>query len=80
MDTKKIINIRSLTLPSITRERERGPALQQEQQAQQESESNEVRVTLLVDEDKGHPWGIFLRGNLPGSRAQVRASVRQLVP
>ena len=33
-------------------ESERGPALQQELQAQQESESNEVRVSLLIDEDR----------------------------
>ena len=39
-----------------SRESERGPALQQE--LQQESESNEVRV-LLVDEDTIRPWGIF---------------------
>ena len=34
------------------------PALQQELQAQLESKSNEVRVSLLVDEDTV-PWGIF---------------------
>jgi len=54
VDMKKIVNIRSLTPPS--RESERGPALQQE--LQQESEWNEVRV-LLVDEDTVRPWGIF---------------------
>ena len=42
-DTKKIIKIRSLT-PPIARNSERGPALQQ-----QEFESNEVRVSLLID-------------------------------
>jgi len=59
VDTKKIINIGSLTPPSVTRESEQGPALQQEQQAQQESKSNKVRVTLLIDEDTVCPWGIF---------------------
>ena len=44
---KKFVNIRSLTPPSVARESERGPALQQE--LQQEFESNEVRVSLLVD-------------------------------
>jgi hypothetical protein len=43
--------------PSVARESERGPALQQE--LQQESELNEVRVSLLVDEDTVRPWGIF---------------------
>ena len=33
-------------------ESERRPALQQELQAQQESKSNEVRVSLLIDEDR----------------------------
>jgi len=59
VDTKKIVNIRSLTSPSIACESEREPALQQE--LQQEFESNEVRVSLLVDvdEDTVCPWGIF---------------------
>ncbi len=52
---KKIVNICLLTPPSVARESERGPALQQELQAQQESESNKVRVSLLVDEDST-PW------------------------
>jgi len=39
-----------------SRESERGPALQQE--LQQESKSNEVRV-LLIDKDTVRPWGIF---------------------
>jgi hypothetical protein len=55
VDTKKIVKICSLTPPSVAHESERGPALQQELQAQQESESNEVRVYLLVDEDRT-PW------------------------
>ncbi len=44
--------------PSVACDSEWGPALQQELQAQQESKSNEVRVSLLVDEDTV-PWGIF---------------------
>jgi hypothetical protein len=44
--------------PSVARNSEWGPALQQDLQAQQESKSNEVRVSLLVDEDTV-PWGIF---------------------
>jgi hypothetical protein len=54
---KKIVNIRSLMPPSVARESKRGPALQQE--LQQESKSNEVKVSLLVDEDTVSPWGIF---------------------
>jgi hypothetical protein len=54
---KKIIKIRSLTLPSIAGESKREPALQQELQVQQ-FESNEVRVSLLINEDTV-PWGIF---------------------
>ena len=58
LETKKIIKIRLLTLP-IACKSERGSALQQE--LQQELESNEVRVSLLVDvdEDTARPWGIF---------------------
>jgi hypothetical protein len=45
-ETKKIIKIRSLT-PPIACESERGPALQE-----QEFESNEVRVSLLIDDQE----------------------------
>ena len=54
---KKIVKICLLTPPSVARKSERGPALQQELQAHQ-SESNEVRVSLLVDKDTV-PCGIF---------------------
>ena len=57
MDTEKIVKIRSLMPPSIARESKRGPASQQELQAQQ-SESNKARVSLLVNKDTV-PWGIF---------------------
>ena len=64
VDTKKIIKICSLTPPSVASESAGGPALQQELQAQQESESNKVRVSLLVGEDQvlyAYPQRIFAR-------------------
>ncbi len=53
VETLKIIKIHSLT-PPIACESERGPALKQEQVF----ESNEVRVSLLVDVDDNtaRPW------------------------
>ncbi len=53
LEALKIIKIRSLT-PPIACESERGPALKQEQVF----DSNEVRVSLLVnvDDDTARPW------------------------
>ena len=55
LEAKKIIKIRSLT-PPIACESERGPALQE-----QEFESNEVMVSLLIDidDDTDRPWAII---------------------
>jgi len=66
--------------PSVARESERGPALQQELQAQQESESNKVRVSLLVDEDTVS-CGIFPKRKFawkPCTSACERPSVSSL--
>ena len=64
MDTKKIIKICLLTPPSVASKSAGGSALQQELQAQQESESNKVRVFLLVNEDLvpyAYPQRIFVQ-------------------
>ena len=74
-DTKKIIKICSLTLPTVC-ESKWGPA-----QEQQEFESNEVRVSLLaeVDEDTACPWAIFLKRifahHLPDSANESEGAV-----
>jgi hypothetical protein len=52
LETKNIFKICLLTPPSAAGERVRQPALQQEQQ---ESGSNEVGISLFVDEDRV-PW------------------------
>ncbi len=52
LEAKKIIKICSLMPPIAASERVRQPALQQEQQ---ESVSNEVGISLFVDEDRV-PW------------------------
>ena len=77
VDTKKIVNIRSLTPPSVAHESERGPALQQE--LQQESKPNEVRVSLIVDEDTVRPWGIFPK-RIFAHRSPDSASESKRVP
>ena len=56
LEALKIVKICSL-MPSTACESEWGPALQE-----QEFESNEVRVSLLVDvnDDTAHPWATIL--------------------
>jgi hypothetical protein len=58
--------------PSSTSESAGCPALQQELQAQQEFDSNKVRVFLLLKED--YLRGIFREENLPGNHARAHAN------
>ena len=75
VDTKKIIKIYSLTLPTMCVS-QWGPA-----QEQQEFKLNEVRLSLLaeVDDNTVCPWGFFPKGifarRSPGSANKSKGAV-----